>query len=164
MATQNPTDGSFGDPGVRIAQFVNSFQNSVLASICDASYAASMNTIAAKLGQLITPPCITGTIQLDSHNPAQPQCSVVENLTDSSGVSKHIALQNCAETTNTAQCWKLVNPAAGSTCNGVQLSVTDTVNVNPNSEDSNIDCSICLPGAAITGCPCVAGNPVPGCI
>ncbi len=70
MATQTPADGSFGDPGVRIAQFVNSFQNSVLASICDASYATSMNAIATKLGQLITPPCITGTIQQDAIGPA----------------------------------------------------------------------------------------------
>ena len=160
--TQNPTDGSFGDPGVRIAQFVNAFKNSVLASICDSDYGASMNAIATKLGQLITPPCITGLLQQDSQG--QPLCSVVENLTDSSNVMKHIALQNCAETTNTTQCWKLVAPAAGSSCNGVQLSVTDTVNVNPNSQDSDIDCSICLPGAAIAGCPCVAGNMVPGCI
>ena len=55
-ATQNPTDGSFGDPGVRIAQFVNAFPNSVLGSICDASYATSMTAIATKLGQLIAKP------------------------------------------------------------------------------------------------------------
>ena len=28
--TMNTTDGSFGNPGVRIAQFVNAFPNSVL--------------------------------------------------------------------------------------------------------------------------------------
>jgi hypothetical protein len=54
-ATMNPTDGSFGDPGVRISQFVNSFQGSMLASICAPSYATSMQAIATKIAQLITP-------------------------------------------------------------------------------------------------------------
>ena len=52
-ATQNPTDGSFGDPGVRIAQFVNAFPNGVQGSICDASFATTMGAVATKIGQLI---------------------------------------------------------------------------------------------------------------
>ena len=113
-ATMHPTDGSFGDPGVRISQFVNAFQNSVLASICDASYASSMQAIATKLGQLITPPCITGTLQLDSAG--QPMCSVVEHLTDMQGVKKDIALQNCAASgANPAQCWTIKTGQMGCT-------------------------------------------------
>ncbi len=161
-ATMNPTDGSFGDPGVRIAQFVNAFQNSVLASICDSNYATSMAAIANALGQLITPPCITDTIQQDSTG--QPMCSVVEHLTDSQGVKKDIALQNCASNgSNPAQCWAMKAGAMGCT-NGSQLTVTDTVNANPQSEDSTVDCSLCLAGAAVAGCPCIANNMVSGCI
>jgi hypothetical protein len=52
-STQLATDESFGDPGVRIAQFVSSFPNGVLASICDASYATSMTAIATKLAALV---------------------------------------------------------------------------------------------------------------
>jgi len=141
-ATMNPTDGSFGDPGVRISQFVNAFPNSVLASICDASYASSMTAIATKLGQLITPPCITGKIQQAN---GLPMCSVVEHLQDSQGVKKDIALQNCASPgANPAQCWSLTAGAMGCT-NGSSLTVTDTVNANPQSENSSVDCSICLP-------------------
>ena len=55
-ATQNPTDGSFGDPAVRIAQFVNAFPNSVQGSICDASFATTMGAVATKMGQLTTQP------------------------------------------------------------------------------------------------------------
>ncbi len=55
-ATQNPTDGSFSDPGVRITQFVNAFPQSVLGSICDASYASTLSAVAAKIGQLIAKP------------------------------------------------------------------------------------------------------------
>ena len=112
MATINPTDGSFGDPGVRIAQFVHGFQNSVLASICDKDYSQSMMQIATKLGQLITPPCITGVLQQDAAG--LPACSVVEHLTDSQGVKKDIALPNCASSgANPAQCWKMIRQRHG---------------------------------------------------
>jgi hypothetical protein len=121
-----------------------------------------MQAIATKLGQLITPPCITGVLQVD---PAGlPACSVVEHLTDSQGVKKDIALPNCGSSgANPAQCWKMIPNAMGCT-NGNQMMVTDTVNANPQSEDSTIDCSLCLPGAAVSGCKCVAGNEVPGCL
>ena len=160
-ATMNTTDGSFGDPGVRIAQFVNAFRNSVLGSVCDASYVSSMTAIATKLGQLMAPPCITGTIQKSSAG--QPICSVVEHLTDSQGIKKDIVLQNCAANgSNPAQCWEL--NAGGTGCpNGAQLVVTDTVNANQQSESSSVNCSICVAGAAVAGCPCVTGHPVSGC-
>ena len=50
LATQNPTDGSFGDPGVRIAQWVHAFgANGVVTSICDADYSVSFQSIADKI-------------------------------------------------------------------------------------------------------------------
>jgi hypothetical protein len=52
-ATQNPTDQSFGDPAVRIAQFVQAFPNGVQGSICDASFATTLSAVASKIGQLI---------------------------------------------------------------------------------------------------------------
>ncbi len=151
-ATMNPTDGSFGDPGVRISQFVNAFPNSVLASICDASYAKSMATIAAKLGALITPPCITGQIQTDSQG--QPMCSVVEHLVDMQNNKKDIALQNCNENGGALPCWTLT--MGGMNCGGAQLSVMDPPGTNNNSENSTVNCSICLPVP-------VGSTPQPGC-
>ncbi len=58
-ATQTATDGSFGDPGVRLAQFVKAFGNGAVASICDASYASSVQNVATLIGSL--PLEITGT-------------------------------------------------------------------------------------------------------
>ena len=55
-----------------------------------------MQAIATKLGQLITPPCITGTIQTDSMG--QPMCSVIEHLVDGSGNKMDRAIQNCQRT------------------------------------------------------------------
>jgi MYXO-CTERM domain-containing protein len=53
-ATNPPTDGSFGDPAVRLTQFVNAFaKNGVTASVCDSSYvsivAPVVNLIAANV-------------------------------------------------------------------------------------------------------------------
>ena len=55
LATMNPTDGSFGDPGVRIAQFVQAFANNVQGSICDASFGTTLGAVVGKIGQLIGP-------------------------------------------------------------------------------------------------------------
>jgi len=50
-ATQTTADGSFGDPGVRITQWVQAFgSNGLTASICDGSYAAAFQAIAQKIG------------------------------------------------------------------------------------------------------------------
>jgi hypothetical protein len=55
-ATQNATtDGSFGDPAVRITQFANAFPNSVLESICDPSFGSALGTLASRIAQLIEP-------------------------------------------------------------------------------------------------------------
>jgi hypothetical protein len=147
-STMSPTDGSFGDPGVRISQFVSAFPNYVLASICDTSYASSMQAIATKLGQLITPPCITGKIQNDANG--NPMCSVIEHLTDMSGNKMDRAVQSCNQTGGAAPCWSLT--AGGTNCNGSQLSVMDEAGINTNSESSTINCSLCLPGSTQPGC------------
>jgi MYXO-CTERM domain-containing protein len=50
LATQNPIDGSFGDPGVRIAQFVHAFgTNGVVTSICDPDYGAAFQLIVDRI-------------------------------------------------------------------------------------------------------------------
>ncbi len=120
-STMSPTDGSFADPGVRISQFVNSFTDSVLASICDASYASSMQAIATKIGQLLTPPCITQTIQNDKNG--NPDCLVVENV-ENNNVYQRTTIPNCATNNNAAPCWQLA--AGGGSCAGVSLQVNDT--------------------------------------
>ncbi len=147
-ATMNTTDGSFGDPGVREAQFLQAFPNYVLASICDASYASSMQAIATKLGQLITPPCISGKIQNDANG--NPECSVIEHLTDMQGGKMDRAVQSCAQTNNAPPCWTLSAGQMG--CNGSQLAITDEPGVSANSESSTINCALCLPGSTQSGC------------
>ena len=55
-AGQIVTDGSFGDPGVRIAAFVNAFPYGYLGSVCDPSYTPVLSAVTARIGQLIGSP------------------------------------------------------------------------------------------------------------
>ena len=103
-ATMNPTDGSFGDPGVRISQFVNAFQDSVLARSATPATRSSMTAIATKLGQLVTPPCITQTIQNGLGR--RPDVHGHRERDDNS-VKKNTAILNCDDNNNTAPCWTL---------------------------------------------------------
>ncbi len=52
LATQDTTDGSFGDPAVRLTQFVNAFGgNGVVGSVCDLNYGNTVTAIVDKIGQ-----------------------------------------------------------------------------------------------------------------
>ncbi len=54
-ATQHPTDGTFGDPAVRITQFINAFPNGVLGSVCDPNFSGTLSTLASMIGQRVEP-------------------------------------------------------------------------------------------------------------
>jgi hypothetical protein len=149
MSTMSPTDGSFGDPGVRITEFAQGFKQFLLASICDASYANSMMAIAKKLGALITPPCLMGKIQTDAMG--QPMCSVIEHLVDMQGNKSDKGIQNCSENGNAQPCWTLT--AGGMNCaGGQQLMVNDSAGQTSQSASSTINCSVCLAGSTAAGC------------
>jgi hypothetical protein len=52
LSAQDPTDGSFGDPAVRLTQFVKAFgDNGVVGSVCDDSYQSAVTAIVDKIGQ-----------------------------------------------------------------------------------------------------------------
>jgi len=147
-ATMHPTDGSFGDPGVRIAQFVNAFPNSLLASVCDASYAASMKAIATKLGELIGPPCITQAIRKDANG--NPMCTVTLNVVNDS-VAKSTPIPSCDSNGNAAPCWTLT-PGMGA-CTGMNYMLNDLpANKTAQSESSKLTCVACQPGSTLSGC------------
>ncbi len=148
-------DGSFADPGVRIAQFVHAFgtQNGVLASICDNNYQTSMSAIAMRIGALIKPKCVAGTIQQDANQ--QPSCTVTNEVTVN-GSTLNVNIPACATNGGTAPCWQLQAPNGTNNCAaGTQALVvsTDPANPNPDSLDSIIQCATCIAGVAAPGCP-----------
>ncbi len=144
---QIATDGSFGDPGIRIAQFLNAFPNFVVASICDPSYAASMKTIATKITHLPgPPPCITGTIRTNAAG--EPNCTgsaVVQGASDASQIQTY---PTCADTQNVTPCFTLVNGTG--TCVGSTVTVVDAPGAPSTS--FTISCQICNPGVSVAGC------------
>jgi hypothetical protein len=165
------TDMSFADPAVRISAFVNAFgSNGVLASICDASYSSSMAAIAAKIGALIKPKCISGTIQQDANG--NPNCTVINEFKiNGSPTQLFKTVQACATNGGAAPCWQfLAATDMNNNCTnaglGQALSVsTDPANANPDSLDSEIQCETCVAGVPTAGCPCLGTSAdVAGCL
>jgi hypothetical protein len=153
--TSGNGDGSFADPPVRIAQFVAAFgNNGVTASICDDDYASSMKAIAARLGTLINPMCVGGTIQTDTNG--NPNCWVINQVT-TGAATKNIAVASCATNGGSPPCWTLTPPDATNGCpaatRGLSVSA-DPTNPNPDGLTSVIRCSTCPAGVPnVPGCP-----------
>jgi hypothetical protein len=146
-ATMNATDGSFGDPGVRLAGFANTFAQSVVASICDSSYASTVQAIAAKITALPNHRnCLSGQLQLDGYG--QPTCTVTAAISNASGATLAVPYPNCDENGNIVPCWTLGSDAG--TCDGQSLVVNDA----PGQPSLSVTatCSICKPGVPVLGC------------
>jgi hypothetical protein len=127
---------------------VNGFSNSLVASVCDASYAASIRAIATKLGQLIGPPCITQAIRSDASG--NPMCTVILNV-ESNNVEKSTPIPSCNSNGNAAPCWTLT-PGTGA-CTGMSYTLNDLpANKTAQSENSKLTCVACQPGSTQSGC------------
>src|SRR5262249_57370097 len=98
----------------------------------------------------LQPPCITETVRKDAQG--NPDCTVTENLTDNSNHTTHVAIPNCNENGNVAPCWSMVPGASAMGCSGQTIQVMDTAaNMMANSENSTVECAICLPGVSAPG-------------
>jgi hypothetical protein len=76
LATQNPTDGSFGDPAVRITQFVKAFgDNGIVGSVCDPTYLGTVNAIVGKIGQHLAGTTTSGGGTGGNSGAALPVCA-----------------------------------------------------------------------------------------
>jgi hypothetical protein len=146
-AAMSSTDGSFGDPAVRIAQFVGAFPQSVLASICTPSYASVAQTIATKIAALLeNQNCLTGPIQRDGYD--QPTCTVTATVANASGATLTVPYPNCAENENIIPCWTLTE-GTGS-CGGQSFVIHDLP--GQPTEEVTATCSFCRPGVQVSGC------------
>jgi hypothetical protein len=133
-ATQLTTDQSFGDPAVRITQFVGGFPHHVMGSICDASFAATMQAIASTIEQLATP-CIPTNVQNDTQG--NPKCTVTQGSA---------TLQSCSANGSQPPCWTLT---PSTTCAGQSLLVNGAAT---STGSTSITCTLCPAGASGNGC------------
>jgi hypothetical protein len=150
-ATDTDSDGSYGDPAVRIAQFLDGFHDSISASICAPSYASSLTAIAAKIVTKFSAPCLSGKIAQDGAG--QPACTVVDQLHDlPGGAEKSLPVANCDENGNQPPCWRLT-PSSDGTCAGQLLQVQESAaDMSAATITRSIECSLCVPGSIDPGC------------
>jgi hypothetical protein len=146
--------GAFGEPAVRLSQFINGFPNSILGSVCDDTYAEVLTGFATALGVSRTPPCVPAEIRskTDPAGNTYPDCGVTEHLTTSDGVQE-IALPACAVAAAGSACWSLFSGSAG--CSGQALTVTnEPVGSDPAHYTATLEisCQIAPPADAGT-CP-----------
>lgn len=142
------TDGSFADPGVRLAELVGQFgANGLDLSICDASYAGSFDRIAERINATLGPPCIPVQISLDPAT-GRPDCKVTQHT---GTVDKTIPA--CADNGGAAPCWQLV---VAPTCSGQTLAIS----LDPSASASaggtiSYSCGQCVAGMTdpARGCP-----------
>jgi len=140
-ATQTTTDASFGDPAVRIAQFAEGFPRHIEASICDPTFAASMQSFGAAIGAMTAGTrCVPDGTPLDGAG--QPTCTVVQVTASAASSPQTVAVPNCASDGGAAPCWTALDPDAAA-CTGSGGSRPISVSPAPSGTSVwyNVTCS-----------------------
>lgn len=101
-ATQLTSDGSSGDPAVRLTQFVQAFQNHALGSICDVSYGAALATLASSFATLPPIDCIDPAVPIGADG--QPACTIVRHQR-AEGTDQAAVVRNCGSDLGLSPCW-----------------------------------------------------------
>jgi hypothetical protein len=94
-------DGTFGDPGVRIAKLVDDFgSNGYFQTICNDSFGDALTSIGAQVGRAVggQTPCLEpGT--------TPSQCTFVDHTISAAGTRADTPLPSCLANGNKAPCW-----------------------------------------------------------
>ncbi|HUL98523.1 MAG TPA: hypothetical protein VLU24_03645 [Mycobacterium sp.] len=145
--------GDTADPAVRLNQWLGAFGELGLPeSICDDTLNSALTDIANLIIRNIGPQCVKGTLM--DGDPSTPEldpiCQVTDFYTDAQKKQQQSVLQACA--VNPAPpCWSLVDDMS---CPGAKkLNVTRDGGVLPDTLETRISCSLCIPGVARPGCP-----------
>jgi hypothetical protein len=153
LETAAPTDGSFGDPGVRISQFIKSFSTSVIESICDANYRPAMTAMATKLGAMITQQSCAAAPNISDNVSAATVCTVTTHLTDSAGKVTDVPVPNCITSGNKAPCWALTYDPAACPAGGLSFKLmAPEAAQTAASVSSTLTCYACPVGSGTSDC------------
>jgi hypothetical protein len=149
--------GAFGEPGIRIAEFVNGFSNGFLGSVCDANYAEVLSPLCRD-GEGWAPPCLSATnIQpkTDAEGRSYPDCVATEQLT-AAGVQHHFFLPPCATVAAGEACWALGAAGSGHCPAGEEPFTVSNEPVGPDPANYNasvlVSCQL-TPPADAGSCP-----------
>jgi hypothetical protein len=139
------SDGSFADPGVRIADFVNQFgANGLLLPICATDFAPSLQRIGDLINATLQPPCITQAIATKANG--NPDCTVVSHTQNNSGVYVDSVVSYCGDNGNAAPCWTLVPPtmpsaACPNTAQVIQISMDPNLPAS-TAQNATVNCAL----------------------
>lgn len=142
----------YGDPSIRIKQWIDAFPNGIFLPICQESFAPALQNIAMKISQVIGPKCINGPF-LDKDPVAagtQYDCRVADRAPNPSGVLVETPVPACDESAaGTFPCWQLVDSP---NCQGgrlMQIQRTPPGMMPPPATELNtrVECAICIPGS-----------------
>jgi len=152
------TDGSFADPGVRVAALVQAFgANGLLLSICDQSFAGSLMRIGQLINAALVPPCVQGKVATKPGS-TDPDCAVISHTSNGSGGFIDGTIPWCNSNNNTPPCWSLMT--GGCANGGYLVNVSQDPNASSStSQNATVNCTLCTPMVddPIRGC-CWDGN------
>jgi hypothetical protein len=145
-------DGTYGDPAIRINQWVNAFQgNGIFETICNPTFALALQGIADLIDKKIGAPCVNGNILDTKDNlwspadTAPPDCTVIDHAANDQNVVIDTPVPQCAGNSTagaTSRCWALAVDATK--CPGQHtidfptLMTTSTT----TSLNSSVSCSV----------------------
>jgi hypothetical protein len=145
FATAFITDGTFGDPAVRITQFAYGFGNGLFTSLCYPRYESTLLSIRDVLNRMMNPSsCLAlGAVRQDAQG--NPVCTVTNHVTDSHGDRIDVPVSSCAENGGTPPCWTLA-PATNCVAGNFAFALLeDVVARNAASLSSTLTCSLAPP-------------------
>jgi hypothetical protein len=149
--------GAFGEPSVRLSQFIEAFPNGLIGSVCDAHYEEVLGSLCESDDDY-SPPCLTADLQTktDAAGNTYPDCSVTEHL-NVGGTVQDIGLPACATVSAGTPCWSIGSAGTGS-CPAAEgpFSVTnDSVGPDPHYSSSvSVSCQLPQPSVSTDAGAC----------
>jgi hypothetical protein len=155
-------DGSYADPAIRISEWVKQFgRNGVLQSICDDSFRPAMTRIAAEIGRIIGPKCVTAKFADKDGDPAngvQYDCAATSHVAEGNGQPRDVKLPACADSNGALPCWRLADDAACTAPPGAPPGTTskrlliDSDRATTTEINADVSCAVCPEGSPDPRC------------
>jgi hypothetical protein len=149
----DPRKPEYGDPAIRIKQWLDAFPNSVMESICATDFSQSMTEIANAISKTIGAQCVQGDLVLKK-DMTTPDCDVTERVTNTSAPDEPVdrSVAFCASgragADATHPCWEMVESPRCPTGHLMQIcyDVGCTSAAKPsNKTDVLVTCAIASP-------------------
>lgn len=149
-------DGTYGDPAVRIKQWVDAFHGNFV-SICETTFEPALSQIANAITAKVASPCIEGRLVDDDPTApgVQPRCTVTDILVDANGNTTETPIPSCKTTAAAQPCWD--TPADQTVClkapsTGGTRIVVRRVDAPPAGSSTRVNCQLCDAAGTKPGC------------